>query len=97
MWLYEYILGYYIFLKICIIKNTNVWTFFSVEMAQPDNSTVVSAFKSHLEREKMAGKNFNDWNRSLRISLRATDKLDYLNTPCPERPADTAPEAEKAA
>jgi hypothetical protein len=29
--------------------------------------------------------------------LRATDKLDYLNTPCPERPADTAPEAEKAA
>ena len=54
-------------------------------MAQPKNSTF-AAFKSHLERAKLTGKNFNDWSRSLRIVLRATGKLDYLNTPCPEEP-----------
>ncbi|PWA63339.1 zinc finger, CCHC-type [Artemisia annua] len=63
-------------------------------MAQPDNS-VFAAFKSHLERAKLTGKNFNDWHRSLRIVLRATGKLDYLQTPCPEEP--TGPEATEQA
>ena len=47
----------------------------SVDMAQPDNPSVISAFKSHLEREKLTGKNFNDWYRSLRIVLRSTGDL----------------------
>ena len=62
-------------------------------MAQHENnSSVVSAFKSHLEREKLTGKNFNDWHRSLRIVLRACGRLDYLNTPCPPEPPATEPE-----
>ena len=65
-------------------------------MAQPDNSTF-PAFKSHLERAKLTGKNFNDWYHSLRIFLRATGKYNYLNTPCPEEPTGpTTTEQEKA-
>ena len=66
-------------------------------MAQPDNPTVISAFKSHLEREKLTGKNFNDWHRSLRVVLRASGKLDYLTEECLAEPAVTEPEAVKAA
>ena len=66
-------------------------------MAQPDNPTVISAFKSHLEREKLTGKNFNDWHRSLIIVLRASGKLKYLTEECPAEPAATEPEAVKAA
>ena len=67
-------------------------------MAQPENnSNVVSAFKSHLEREKLTGKNFNDWHRSLRIVLRACGRLNYLNTRCPDEPAATEPPAVRAA
>ena len=69
----------------------------SVDMAQPDNPSVISAFKSHLEREKLTGKNFNDWYRSLRIVLRATGKLNYLTTECQAEPAETEPEPVKAA
>jgi hypothetical protein len=65
-------------------------------MAQPDNQTVISAFKSHLEREKLTGKNFNDWHRSLRIVLRASGKLDYLTEECPAEPAATATDQAKA-
>ena len=54
-------------------------------MAQPENS-VYAAFKGHLERAKLTGKNFNDWHRSLRIVMRATGRLNYLQTPCPEEP-----------
>ncbi|GJT56220.1 hypothetical protein Tco_0991274, partial [Tanacetum coccineum] len=39
----------------------------------------------------------NEWYRSLRIVLRVADTFDYLYKPCPEQPADTATEAEKAA
>lgn len=69
----------------------------SVDMAQPDNPSVIFAFKSHLEREKLTGKNFNDWHRSLRIVLRAAGKLDYLTNECEAKPAATEPEAVKAA
>ena len=69
----------------------------SVDMSQPDTPSVISAFKSHLEREKLTGKNFNDWHRSLRIALRTTDKLNYLTEECPAEPAATEPEAVKAA
>ena len=62
-------------------------------MAQPENSTF-SAFKSHLEKAKLTGKNFNDWYRSLRIVLRATGKFSYLNYPVPAEP--TGPDATQA-
>ena len=66
-------------------------------MAQPENSVLSSAFKSHFERERLIGPNFNDWYRSLRIVLRVADKLEYLNKPCPNEPAATEPEDVKAA
>ena len=59
-------------------------------MAQPETSTF-AVFKSHLEKAKLTGKNFNDWHRSLRIVLRATGKLSYLTDPVPEEP--TGPDA----
>ena len=66
-------------------------------MAQTDNTTLSSAFKSFFEKEKLTGPNFNDWYRSLRIVLRVNKRLKYLNMPCPAEPVVTAPEPEKAA
>ncbi|GJV46114.1 hypothetical protein Tco_1430650 [Tanacetum coccineum] len=67
------------------------------EMAHSENNTLSSAFKTFFERETLTGPNFNEWYRSLRIVLRVADTFDYLYKPCPEQPADTATEAEKAA
>ncbi|GKA19912.1 retrotransposon protein, putative, ty1-copia subclass [Tanacetum coccineum] len=66
-------------------------------MAHSENNTLSSAFKTFFERETLTGPNFNEWYRSLRIVLRVADTFDYLYKPCPEQPADTATEAEKAA
>ncbi|GJU75598.1 retrotransposon protein, putative, ty1-copia subclass [Tanacetum coccineum] len=66
-------------------------------MAQPDNNTLSSAFKTFFEREKLTGKNFNDWYRSLRIVLRVAGTYEYLYKPLPEEPPETAAENIKAA
>nr|GFC79592.1 hypothetical protein [Tanacetum cinerariifolium] len=66
-------------------------------MAHYENNTLSSAFKTFFERETLTGPNFNEWYRSLRIVLRVADTFDYLYKPCPDQPADTATEAEKAA
>nr|GEV16741.1 hypothetical protein [Tanacetum cinerariifolium] len=66
-------------------------------MAHSENNTLSSAFKTFFERETLTGPNFNEWYRSLRIVLRLVDTFDYLYKPCPDQPADTATEAEKAA
>ena len=66
-------------------------------MAQPETVALSSAFKSHFEREKLTGPNFNDWHRSLRIVLRVADKLEYLTKPCPKEWPTTATDAVKAA
>ena len=66
-------------------------------MAQSDNNTNMgSAFKSFFEREKLTGKNFNDWYRALRIVLRMMSASDILTKPLPAEPAETATEAERA-
>ncbi|GJV45154.1 hypothetical protein Tco_1429690 [Tanacetum coccineum] len=67
-----------------------------VSTASTNNSTA-SLSDAIVLRETLTGPNFNEWYRSLRIVLRVADTLDYLYKPCPEQPADTATEAEKAA
>nr|GFA33149.1 retrotransposon protein, putative, Ty1-copia subclass [Tanacetum cinerariifolium] len=66
-------------------------------MAHSENNILSYAFKTFFERETLTGLNFNEWYRSLRIVLRVADTFDYLYKPCPDQPADTATEAEKAA
>ncbi|GKC37563.1 retrotransposon protein, putative, ty1-copia subclass [Tanacetum coccineum] len=67
-------------------------------MAQPDNNNTLSfAFKTFFKREKLTGKNFNDWYRSLRIILRVAGTYNYLYKPCPDEPPEGAAEEVKAA
>ena len=90
--------GNLIFLKF-IIESTNFWIF-SVEMATPENtnmSNMSSAFKQMIDRDKLTGENFNDWFRSLRITLRMAKRYDYLGEPLPTQPAENASQAVKDA
>jgi hypothetical protein len=57
-----------------------------VEMAS--NSTF--NLRSILEKEKLNGTNFVDWNRNLRIVLRQEKKEYVLDTPCPDEPQNVA-------
>ena len=69
-------------------------------MATPENtnmSNMSSAFKQMIDRDKLTGENFNDWYRSLRITLRMARRYDYLGEPLPEKPADDATQAVKDA
>ena len=82
-----------------IIESTNFWIF-SVEMATPKNtnmSNMSSAFKQMINRDKLTGGNFNDWYRSLRITLRMAKIYDYLGEPLPTEPAENASQAVKDA
>ena len=67
-------------------------------MATPENtnmSNMNSAFKQMIDRDKLTGENFNDWYRSLRITLRMAKRFDYLSEPLPAQLPDTATQAQK--
>ena len=51
-----------------------------------------SSFKlrSILDKEKLNGTNFVDWNRNLRIVLRQEKKEYVLDTPYPDEPQNVA-------
>lgn len=53
-------------------------------MATPENTNMSNmsyAFKQMIDRDKLTGENFNDWHRSLRITLRMARRYDYLGEP----------------
>ena len=69
-------------------------------MATPENtnmSNMSSAFKQMIGREKLTGENFNDWHRSLRITLRMAKRYDYLGEPLPAEPAADTTQAQRDA
>ncbi|KAK4404401.1 hypothetical protein Sango_0808700 [Sesamum angolense] len=68
-------------------------------MASNSNQTTLSNFSYHavLEKEKLNGANFLDWERQLRIVLKQEKKIDVLDAPLPEKPADDASATEKTA
>ncbi|KAK4426032.1 hypothetical protein Salat_1371700 [Sesamum alatum] len=55
------------------------------------------SYRAILEKEKLNGANFLDWERQLRIVLKQEKKIDVLDTPLPEKPVDDAPATEKTA
>ena len=50
------------------------------------SSNSSSNLRSILEKEKLNGTNFVDWNRNLRIVLRQEKKEYVLETPYPDEP-----------
>nr|GEU52264.1 retrotransposon protein, putative, Ty1-copia subclass [Tanacetum cinerariifolium] len=54
------------------------------------SSTNNSVFRSFFEKQKLAGPNFIDWYRQLRIVLSIEDKLNYLEQPIPSAPVAPA-------
>ena len=69
-------------------------------MATPENTNMSNmsvVFKQMINRDKLTGSNFNDWYRSLRITLRMAKRYDYLGEPLPTAPAENASQAEKDA
>ena len=69
-------------------------------MATPDNTNMSNmsyAFKQMIDRDKLTGENFNDWYRSLRITLRMARRYDYLGEPLPAEHAADATQAQKDA
>ena len=55
-------------------------------MANNNNSTGLN-LRSILEKDKLNGSNFLDWFRNLRIVLKADNKLNVIEVPYPEEPA----------
>ncbi|GJU87402.1 retrotransposon protein, putative, ty1-copia subclass [Tanacetum coccineum] len=56
-------------------------------MALPVQNINHSAFRSMFEREKLSGKNFNEWLRRLKLVLRVEKKMFVIEHPIPPAPA----------
>ena len=61
------------------------------------NITPTMSLRSILEKDKLNGTNFLDWERNLRIVLRHERKEYILDQPIPVEPAATTPRAQKDA
>ncbi|GJU49667.1 retrotransposon protein, putative, ty1-copia subclass [Tanacetum coccineum] len=57
-----------------------------VVMALPAQNINHSAFRSLFEREKISGKNFNDWFSQLKLVLRVEKKMFVIEQPLPAAP-----------
>ena len=66
-------------------------------MANNSNHSNNFSVRSVLEKDKLSGTNFLDWQRNLRIALRQERKLYVLDIPHPQPLAAGATEAQRNA
>ena len=59
-------------------------------MANKTNNNNVHSLRGILEKDKLTGANFPNWNRNLRIVLRQEHKLHVIDNPVPDVPSDDA-------